>query len=250
MNPVELRDFIDKTFNDDELRGLCFELDIPYDDLGASTKSGKARELVAYCQRRTRLVELEAACRRLRPNTSEDGRTVSAESTSTAPTEGQAAGTGSSIRRRRSTRRPSSPAMDRPRQVSGQQREAWRIASMPHVAFTSLPSAGHTVAANYLQAQVRANCQTGLPGWMVLNLQEQTAHGCRYRDCTGGEFRELAPQIRTKPTIIRTSSSITISLNAVAPMRRLPYRCVVTLWEHGTNGCRNSRGRLIAQFNL
>ena len=94
MNLVELRDFLDKYFNDDELRGLCFELNIPYEDLGASTKSGKARELVAYCQRRTRLVELEAACRRLRPTAFEDGRTASAESPSTAPkTEGQAAGT-------------------------------------------------------------------------------------------------------------------------------------------------------------
>ncbi len=68
MNPVELRDFLDKYFNDDELRGLCFELDIPYEDLGASTKSGKARELVSYCQRHTRLAELEAACLRLRPD--------------------------------------------------------------------------------------------------------------------------------------------------------------------------------------
>ncbi len=69
MNPVELRDFINSRFNDNELRDLCFELGVDYESLPGEGKAAKARELVAYCQRRTRLAELEAACRRLRPDT-------------------------------------------------------------------------------------------------------------------------------------------------------------------------------------
>lgn len=70
MNPIELRNFITTTFNDNELRDLCFDLKIPYEDLGGEGRSAKARELVAYCQRRDRLAELEATCLRLRSDVS------------------------------------------------------------------------------------------------------------------------------------------------------------------------------------
>jgi len=69
MDLPQLRDFITRYFNADELRDLCFDLGIEYENLGGDNKSAKARELVAYCQRHSRLADLEAACRRLRPDT-------------------------------------------------------------------------------------------------------------------------------------------------------------------------------------
>ncbi len=55
-------------FGDEELRSLCFDLDVDYADLPASNKDGMARELVAYMERRGRIPELVEMCRKLRPN--------------------------------------------------------------------------------------------------------------------------------------------------------------------------------------
>jgi len=75
MDLPQLRDFITRYFNDSELRDLCFDLGIEYENLGGDNKAAKARELVAYCQRHGRLAELEDTCRRLRPTTApETGR--------------------------------------------------------------------------------------------------------------------------------------------------------------------------------
>ena len=94
MDLPSLRDILVTYFNDSELRDLCFDLGIEYENLGGDNKSAKARELVAYCQRHDRLPDLETACRRLRPNAFEDGRTASAKSPSTAPkADAQPAGT-------------------------------------------------------------------------------------------------------------------------------------------------------------
>ncbi len=68
MDRTELRDFIDRYFDDNELRELCFDLGIDYENLPAVGKSARARELVTFCERHGRLTELDAACRRLRPN--------------------------------------------------------------------------------------------------------------------------------------------------------------------------------------
>lgn len=57
-----------REFNIDELKELCFELSIDYEDLSGSTKSDKIRELIDYCQRRGRINELLIAYRRARPN--------------------------------------------------------------------------------------------------------------------------------------------------------------------------------------
>ena len=82
MNLPQLRDFITRNFNDSELRDLCFDLDIEYENLGGDNKAAKARELVAYCQRHGRLTELEDTCRRLRPNAApETGRESSSPTT-------------------------------------------------------------------------------------------------------------------------------------------------------------------------
>ena len=52
------QDLLDR-FNDQELRDLCFDLGIEYDDLPPGGRADKARELVAYCERRRSLAELE-----------------------------------------------------------------------------------------------------------------------------------------------------------------------------------------------
>ena len=50
-------------FNLDELKSLCFELGIIFDNLAGDTLDAKARELVAYSQRRGELAKLFAAIR-------------------------------------------------------------------------------------------------------------------------------------------------------------------------------------------
>jgi len=55
-------------FSDGELRDLCFELGVVYDDLAGERHRDKARELVIYAWRRNQLVELEEAVRRARPH--------------------------------------------------------------------------------------------------------------------------------------------------------------------------------------
>jgi len=82
MDLPQLRDFITRYFNDSELRDLCFDLGIEYENLGGDNKSAKARELVAYCQRHGRLTELEDTCCRLRPTTApETGREATSPTT-------------------------------------------------------------------------------------------------------------------------------------------------------------------------
>jgi eukaryotic-like serine/threonine-protein kinase len=55
-------------FSPDELRHLCFALNVPYDDLEAGSRTGKARELIIYLERRGRVDELIALCRQERPH--------------------------------------------------------------------------------------------------------------------------------------------------------------------------------------
>jgi hypothetical protein len=64
---VLLRNLIDDGFDLDELRILCFDLGVDYDNLGGEGKTAKACELVSYMKRRGRLDELEAAVHRERP---------------------------------------------------------------------------------------------------------------------------------------------------------------------------------------
>jgi hypothetical protein len=92
MDLPQLRDFITRNFNDSELRDLCFDLGIEYENLGGDNKSAKARELVAYCQRHTRLGELEATCRRLRPNAPADSRAAATEARPTGTVVNQSGG--------------------------------------------------------------------------------------------------------------------------------------------------------------
>lgn len=64
----KLRNILVKYFNESELRDLCFQLEIDHETLGGEGHTDKARELVTYCERRGRLPDLWAACRKARPN--------------------------------------------------------------------------------------------------------------------------------------------------------------------------------------
>jgi hypothetical protein len=70
VGPAELRKNLVKHFSDSELRDLCFDLVVDYDVLPGVGKGDKARELIAYLERRGRISELVEACRQRRPNES------------------------------------------------------------------------------------------------------------------------------------------------------------------------------------
>jgi hypothetical protein len=64
---LRLRAVLDAVFSENDLRDLCFDMDIDYDNLPGSGKSARARELILYCENRGRLNELTDHVRRLRP---------------------------------------------------------------------------------------------------------------------------------------------------------------------------------------
>lgn len=61
------RALVDRT-NAEDLRNLCFLLGLDYDAIPGSGRSGKAREIVSYFQRREDLDALTDALNRLRPD--------------------------------------------------------------------------------------------------------------------------------------------------------------------------------------
>ncbi len=61
MDRVQRREMLIKYFNDSELRALCFELNVEYEDLGGTSRSAKALELITYCERHGLTPQLEAA---------------------------------------------------------------------------------------------------------------------------------------------------------------------------------------------
>jgi regulation of enolase protein 1 (concanavalin A-like superfamily) len=64
---VRLRKILDKRFNEEEFRELCFHLSMNYEDLGGRGKSAKARELVDYCARHGYLEHLDTLVQQLLP---------------------------------------------------------------------------------------------------------------------------------------------------------------------------------------
>jgi hypothetical protein len=63
---VALLNFLTDFFNLSEIRTLCFSLGISYEDISGETRTDKARELVAYCERHDRVEGLENKLRELR----------------------------------------------------------------------------------------------------------------------------------------------------------------------------------------
>lgn len=64
----KLKQSLNNIFSVDELRELCFDLGVDYDNLSGSRKTDKIIDLIAYFERRQNLDELISVCRELRPN--------------------------------------------------------------------------------------------------------------------------------------------------------------------------------------
>ena len=62
-----LREKLIRHLNDSELRALCDDLAVDYESLPGSGKADKARELIAYLERRLRLGDLLSLLRSQRP---------------------------------------------------------------------------------------------------------------------------------------------------------------------------------------
>jgi hypothetical protein len=62
-----LHDILDNYFNEQELRDICFELGIDYEDLPFSGQTNKARELVALTVRTSQFEQLCALVKGERP---------------------------------------------------------------------------------------------------------------------------------------------------------------------------------------
>ncbi len=67
MAQNNLYQLLSQHFDKSELRQLCFELHIDYEELSEQRKADFVRELILYCQRHKRLPDLLQACRRFRP---------------------------------------------------------------------------------------------------------------------------------------------------------------------------------------
>jgi photosystem II stability/assembly factor-like uncharacterized protein len=65
---AKLRRILVQRFDEGELRTLCFELEINYEDLPGAGRANKARELVAYLDRRRRISDLIRTGKELRPD--------------------------------------------------------------------------------------------------------------------------------------------------------------------------------------
>jgi hypothetical protein len=65
---VTLWQLLEQYFNLEELEALCFQLHINVENMPGSTLTGKARQLVAYCERHQLLPQLLNLCRQNRPH--------------------------------------------------------------------------------------------------------------------------------------------------------------------------------------
>jgi hypothetical protein len=63
----QLRTVLERAFNDDELRALCFDLGVDYENLSGATKVARAIAIVGYFERMHRVDELRRAVKELRP---------------------------------------------------------------------------------------------------------------------------------------------------------------------------------------
>ena len=59
---------IGERFSEEEIRTLCFQMGVEYDDLPGEGRPGKARELVKWCDYRDRADELALICLSERPD--------------------------------------------------------------------------------------------------------------------------------------------------------------------------------------
>jgi hypothetical protein len=64
----KLRENLEQYFSIDELRNLCFDMGIPYENLSGETKPRLVRELIGYCERHDQILELNRRVKILRPH--------------------------------------------------------------------------------------------------------------------------------------------------------------------------------------
>ncbi len=64
----QLRRVLETRFNDDELRALCFDLRVDYENLPGATKAAKTIEIIAYFERMNQVGSLMRSVRELRPD--------------------------------------------------------------------------------------------------------------------------------------------------------------------------------------
>ena len=64
---VTLHQNLVEHFSEDELRTLCFDLQVEYDDLPSQGRASRARDLIAFLVRRDRVPELIELCAKQRP---------------------------------------------------------------------------------------------------------------------------------------------------------------------------------------
>ncbi len=70
---IKLRQILSTRLSEEELRSLCFDLGVDYENLGGEGKAGRARNLIGYFDRRERLDDLIAGCRSSLPDLPWDG---------------------------------------------------------------------------------------------------------------------------------------------------------------------------------
>lgn len=70
FNRRRLRTLLEARFNEDDLRGLCFDLNVDYEVLAGTSKVTRIISLIAHCERLRRADELVDAVRALRPDES------------------------------------------------------------------------------------------------------------------------------------------------------------------------------------
>jgi hypothetical protein len=68
VDAAVIREALARFFSAGELRTLCFDLGLDYDNLPGEGKEDKAREMVAYFERRDLLLKLVEAIAARRPN--------------------------------------------------------------------------------------------------------------------------------------------------------------------------------------
>jgi hypothetical protein len=67
MDKQRFLDAILRQFNNDELKLLCFDLGLDYENLGGDTKTIKCLELILYAERRGKMEDLLSLCEKARP---------------------------------------------------------------------------------------------------------------------------------------------------------------------------------------
>lgn len=66
IDKVKLLDLMDKTFSLGELKTLCFQIGVDFDNIDGTNKHDKIRELIKYCARRNILQRLLSQCQKER----------------------------------------------------------------------------------------------------------------------------------------------------------------------------------------